>query len=72
MERTKIGTRLRELRKKANITQTELSERLGITQGSISLWESGETKPDVENLLKISEIFGCTVDSLLKGSEYSN
>ena len=67
MEKTKMGNQLRELRKKANITQAELAVRLGITQGSISLWESGETKPDVENLLKISELFGCTVDSLLKG-----
>ena len=69
MEKTKMGNQLRELRKKANITQAELAVRLGVQQSAISHWERGDNLPETRNLLKMSEIFGCTVDELVKGPQ---
>ena len=58
--------RIEQFRKRAKITQAELASKLGVTQSAISQWESGATQPEVGKLLKMSEIFGCTVDELLK------
>ena len=58
--------RIEQFRKRAKITQVELANKLGVTQSAISQWESGATQPEVGKLLKMSEIFGCTVDELLK------
>ena len=58
---------LTERRKKKKMTQGQLAERIGVTQGAISQWESGLTFPDVRLLVKISEVLECTVDELLKG-----
>ena len=57
--------RIEQFRKGAKITQSELAIKLGVTQSAISQWESGATQPEVGKLLKMSEIFGCTVDDLL-------
>lgn len=55
------------LRKKNNITQEQLAERLEVTRQSVSKWESGGSFPEMETLLKISEMFGVNIDALLKG-----
>ena len=54
------------LRKKANITQLELAEKLNYSDKAVSKWERGEAIPDVSVLLEISLIFGVTVDFLIK------
>ena len=56
-----------ELRKRKKITQVQLAEKLGVTQGAVSQWEKGLSFPDVRLLVKLSEILECTVDELLKG-----
>ena len=56
---------LRELREKKKITQEKLGDMLGVSQCSISLWESGKVNPDVTILIKLSEILSCTADELL-------
>lgn len=61
----KIGNRLRDLREKRNITQTQIAEKLGITQGAVSQWEVGATNPSIGMISKLAEILGCTVDELL-------
>ena len=61
----KIGNRLRDLREKNNITQAQIAEKLGITQGAVSQWEVGATNPSIGTISKLSEILNCTVDELL-------
>ena len=56
-----------EQRKKKKITQGQLAEKLGVTQGAVSQWENGLSFPDVRLLVKLSEVLDCTVDELLKG-----
>lgn len=60
-----IGNSLRILRKQHNETQTQMAERLGVTQRTIANWEAGSRNPDLEMLKKISTIYEVTTDYLL-------
>lgn len=61
----KIGENIRNYRKKNDLTQEALADRLGVTYQSVSRWENGSTYPDLELLPAISEILGISVDELL-------
>lgn len=56
-------------REKRGITQAELADRLCVTQGAISQWETGKSFPRAELLPKLADILGCTVDELLRKEE---
>jgi transcriptional regulator with XRE-family HTH domain len=64
-----IGERLAELRKKHNMTQEELAEKLEVSRQAVSKWELDKTMPDVSKLTKMSELYQVSVDYLLKGEE---
>ena len=55
---------LKEKRVLANITQTELAERMGVSQTAIALWENGRAMPSSDKLPMLAKIFGCTIDEL--------
>ena len=57
--------RIREVRKAKKLSQTELAEMLHVHQTAVSQWENGKTEPDMDNLCRIADIFGVTVDYLL-------
>ena len=56
---------LLELRKKNNLTQDELAEKLYITRQAVSRWESGETIPNIETLKSLSKLFDVSINTLL-------
>lgn len=56
---------IRELRIKSGMSQQELADRLYVTRQAVSRWENGNTVPDTETLIKISEIFDISVNTLL-------
>ena len=60
-----VGERIRELRKKRGLSQSELAEVLSVSFQAVSNWERGSSPPDIENLVKISSYFGVLVDTLL-------
>lgn len=60
-----IGENIRKYRKKNDMTQEALADRLGVTYQSVSRWENSSTYPDLELLPAISEILGISVDELL-------
>ena len=60
-----FGDRLRKLRTSKGLTQTELSERLRLTNSVISAYEAGVKYPSYETLIKIAALFGVTTDFLL-------
>lgn len=62
-----IGSRIREHRSALGISQDELASRVYVSRQTISSWENDKTYPDVQSLLLLSEIFGTSVDSLIKG-----
>lgn len=61
-----FGNRLVYLRRQNHYTQERLAEVLGVSRQAISKWESDAAFPKTEQLIRLSELFGCTVDSLLK------
>lgn len=64
-----LAERLQKLRKEKGYSQEELGDVLGISRQAISKWESGQSFPDINNLLKLSDIYGVTTDFLLKGED---
>lgn len=57
-------TNIRTLRQKAELSQAELAKKLGVTQGTVSQWESGQILPATAKLVKIAEALRCTVSDL--------
>lgn len=57
--------KLKDLREEAGMTQKQLAERIGNVQRNISNWESGNSQPDLETVVKLAEVFGVTTDELL-------
>ena len=64
-----FGTRLKELRKKNGYTQVTLAEKLGVSKGTIAMWEVGKRKPDFETLCTLSELFDVRTDYILGQSD---
>ena len=57
--------KLQNLRRAAGLSQEQLAEQLGVTRQAVSKWETGEGKPDIDNLLPLAKLLGTTVDYLL-------
>lgn len=64
MKENILATQIYSLRKRMKITQDVIAEELGITPQSISRWENGQSRPDVDMLPKIAAFFHVSVDSL--------
>ena len=60
-----IENRIQEARKAAKLSQTDVANRLGKTQPTISGWENGEYPPDLKDILGMCEIFGASPNQLL-------
>ena len=60
--------RIRELRKKAKLSQQALADQIGVFRNTISNWETGYSQISLENAKNVAEYFGATIDYLL-GSE---
>lgn len=65
-------TRLNHLRVDNDLKQKDLAKQLHIKPNSISKYESGENQPSIQTVIKLAEIFGCTVDYLLGVSNVPN
>ena len=61
-----LADKIIENRKKNGWSQEELAEKLGVSRQSVSKWESAQSIPDMNKILKLSEIFGVSTDFLLK------
>ena len=61
--------KIKEFREEKGIRQSELALRLGVSQNTVSQWETGMRMPRVDMLRKIAGIFGCTVDELIGQKE---
>lgn len=60
------GTILKQLRDAAMLTQSDLAEKLHVTRQAVSRWENNETVPGTDLLVRLSEVFGVSVDALLE------
>ncbi len=64
-----FGNKLAQLRREQNYTQEQLADILGVTRQSVSKWESDIAYPETEKLIKICELFDCSLDYFLKNGE---
>lgn len=60
-----IANNIKELRRRSGLNQTEFAKKIGVTQGAISLWEGGRTRPNAEQLKAISDVFGVSIESII-------
>lgn len=63
------ANRLYELRKKNNLSQEELAEKLGVSRQAVSKWERSEASPDTDNLIALAKIYGLSLDELIYGKK---
>ena len=63
-----FNEKLQKLRKEKKYSQEELADMLDVTRQSVSKWESGQTYPEMDKLLAICKIFGCTLEELTNDS----
>ena len=62
-----VGDRISKLRAEKNMTQAELAEKLGVSDKAVSKWEVGGCYPDVTLLPQLSDLFGVSIDYILRG-----
>ncbi|ESL02469.1 DNA-binding helix-turn-helix protein [Catonella morbi ATCC 51271] len=64
-----ISERIQELRKAKGISQEELADKIDVSRQAVSKWENGQSIPDLEKVILLSEYFEVTTDYILKGIE---
>ena len=64
-----LAENIKKYRKRAGLTQEALAEKLHTTRQSVSKWEQGTLEPNLQMLLNLSELFGISLDFLVKGDE---
>ena len=62
----RLGQKIADLRKKNNLSQESLAEKMNVSRQAVSKWESEQSIPDIEKIVNLSELFGVTTDYLLK------
>lgn len=60
----KTGLRIREYRTRAHLTQEALAEQLGVSRQAVAKWEGGQSVPSMENLLRLCELLGVSLEAL--------
>ena len=56
-------------RRRAGLLQRQVAEVLGVSLGTVAMWDTGRNKPRADMLPKIAKLYGVTVDELLSGNE---
>ena len=64
-----LGERIKELRKKNQLTQVDLAHKLNVTKGTVSTWETDSRKPNFETLDEMCELFNVGMDYLMGRSD---
>ena len=65
-----LGERLYDLRTKAGYSQEQLAELLGVSRQAVSRWEVGQGKPEIDNVVKLAQIYRVSVDYVLTGEQH--
>lgn len=64
-----LAENLTELRKKSGLTQDELAAKIYVSRQAVSKWERGASAPDIATLTVLSEMYGVTIDDIVKASD---
>ncbi len=57
---------LKLYRKQSGLTQEQVAEKLGVSRQAVAKWENGESLPDIENIIALSDLYGTSVDFLVR------
>lgn len=72
MNQEKLGARIKEIRKKANLSQNEFAQKYGVTYQAVSKWENGKNIPDIQILKQICSDYNISLEELLEMEKKSN
>ncbi len=72
MDQIKVGKFIAALRHERGLTQEALGQKLGVTNKTVSRWETGSYMPDIELLIPLGELLGVSVNELLAGERLSD
>lgn len=72
MEANRVGAFIEEERKKKNLTQAQLAEKLQTTEKAVNKWENGKTYPDIYQLPILAKIFEVSIEKILAGQKISS
>ncbi|HDR7654958.1 MULTISPECIES: helix-turn-helix domain-containing protein [Bacillus] len=64
-----FSERLKQEREKRNWSQNDLAEKIHVSRQSVSKWETGKNYPSIEIIIHLSDLFGITIDELLRSDE---
>lgn len=64
-----ISDRIQSLRKKKGLSQYDLADEMGVSRQAVSKWENGQSIPDIEKIILLSDYFNVSTDYLIKGVE---
>jgi AbrB family looped-hinge helix DNA binding protein len=67
-----ISMNLKNLRKKSKFTQEEVADKIGVSRQAVAKWENGETVPDINNSFALAELYGVSLDDLVRHSDDKN
>ena len=57
---------VKAIRESKKMTQAEVAKNLNVSRTTVTMWETGESRPRAEKLIQLAKLFNCTVDELLK------
>lgn len=66
-----LGQNIARLRTQKNLSQGDLADALEVSRQSVSKWETDASIPELDKLLRLAELFGVTLDELVKGGAHS-
>ncbi|WP_176585784.1 helix-turn-helix domain-containing protein [Priestia megaterium] len=61
-----LGEQLQKLREQKNMSREELAQKMNVSRQAVYKWENNKGYPDIENLIKLSELYEITLDELIK------
>lgn len=67
-----FNEKIKEIRKKQNLTQEQFAEKIFVSRNAVAKWESNRGYPDIQNLITISNVFGISLDELIKNDKKLN
>ncbi|MFS2173444.1 helix-turn-helix domain-containing protein [Priestia megaterium] len=62
-----LGEQLQKLREQKNMSREELAQEMNVSRQAVYKWENNKGYPDIENLMKLSNLYNITLDELIKG-----
>ncbi len=65
-----FGNHIKFLRKKSGMTQVQLAEKVGVSKGTVAMWEVNKREASFEMLIKLSKLFDVSIDFLIRGYEF--